>query len=903
MALQEDEGPKKKKRQINLGREIVIKRLSRKHGQKKPSTLAQLQEIFEEAEDHKKSRFVGDTMFWKYFEDIEISRVYDTKSVEYMNLKVMFWETLFYVIILVFFTTYVYLLQSRDVFDARQEQQEYWSGCNAFGRCKINEVNSVASFWSFMDKQFVNRAFTEYPEPQMKVANIQTAFGSNDFPITWHPRFVGPQKSNVILGTVRVRQLRVQRNEGCQVSKLYSHIYPDCYGHYSEASKSTQTYRPRWAPTYIAGCYDYVTAEETAQASVTGKLTSYDGDGFMWDMPWNATDSRTMLGDLHHWGWLDPATRAVIVELSTLNTNVNVIVNSRLIFEFGPTGAVIGSVKTTGGLVTLFTPSTSTQQGVSIFAMQFVLLFLFFLYTAYACWLMVKTCKNFVGDKPLKYLKKQNLGGKIAFFFNTAYHYLRYAWNLVDLTIITLFYVHMVLRINTYLAIQSEPNMMPAVIGHPEKFMPFSRVMFTLTYSNNLLSLLAMIVWVKLFKYLCMSSYFRLLVRILERTVRKLIIFSVLLVCIFYGFSVAFFVGMGGDEANYASLSGSFLVSFFLLIDGYEVNYSWFEPGKDAIMPLVFFIYIALVYFVLMSIAVAVVLDTYAVADKSAKEDPNRKNPMMAFLYTYYKMVLGISLVRDDAEEHMSSEDLNIPLELLPGIVRRKWIEKKRKMQRIANETFAGMELYPVDLDGSGEEKQDCTTTDWMLPSSRTDVFDNMNNSLVKRPLSLYDIPEALLKSEVSRAQLQRLMDEDETLPVLLQEARAEKVIRRFKKLDAPDQGDGDEYVPPVKKLQGQVFGEVDALEKVKLDDDIPEVPEINELTEVMSDAVTSVRNKFRIELTNIIEATAFLFEHLVDLTQGIDAMRQNHDLVLEKVREHTEKELLRGLGRNFMKR
>jgi len=617
-------------------------------------------------------------------------------------------------------------------------------------------------------------------------------------------------------------------------------------------------------------------------------------------MPWNATDSRMMLGDLRNWGWMDQATRAVILELSTLNTNVNVIVNTRIVFEFGPTGAVLGTVKSTGGLVTLFTPATSTPQAMTLFAMQIVVLFLFFIYTIYAGWLMVKTCKNFIGENPLKYLKKQSIGGKISFFFNTGFHYLRYAWNLVDLIMITLFYCHVVLRINTYLAIQSEPNMVPNVIGHPEKFMPFSRVMFTLVYSNNILSLLAMVTYIKLFKYLCMSSYFRLLVKILEKCIKKLAVFSVLLVCIFFGFSVAFFVGMGGEEANYSGLSGSFLVGFFLLIDGYEVDINWFEPGKDAIMPIVFFIYIALVYFVLMNVAVAIVLDVYATADKSAKEDPDRKNPMLVFLYTYYKMMLGISLVGDTAEEHMSSEDLSIPLELLPGIVRRKWIEKKRKMQRIANETFAGMELYPVDLDGANK---DGTTTDWMLPSSRTDVFDNMNSALVKRPLSLYDIPEALLKSEVSRAQLQRLMDEDETLPVLLQEARAEKVIRRFKQLDVPEQVEGEEFVAPVKKLQGQVFGEVDALEKVKLDDEIPEVPEISELTECMSDAVTSVRNKFRIELTNIIEATAMLFEHLVDLTQGIEIMRQNHDMVLEKVRDHTEKELLRGLGRNFMKR
>ena len=39
------------------------------------------QDIFEETPD--KDRFVGDVMFWKFFEDIDANRIYHTNSVEY----------------------------------------------------------------------------------------------------------------------------------------------------------------------------------------------------------------------------------------------------------------------------------------------------------------------------------------------------------------------------------------------------------------------------------------------------------------------------------------------------------------------------------------------------------------------------------------------------------------------------------------------------------------------------------------------------------------------------------------------------------------------------------------------------------------------------------------------------
>merc|ERR1712190_270297 len=132
-------------------------------------------------------------------------------------------------------------------------------------------------------------------------------------------------------------------------------------------------------------------------------------------------------------------------------------------------------------------------------------------------------------------------------------------------------------------------------------------------------------------------------------------------------------------------------------------------------------------------------------------------------------------------------------------------------------------------------------------------------------------------------------MDDDATMPLLLGTTSAIEVIRKFKQRtgEAAQTGDDvsvDAAKSEVKALQGSVFEKIDHLEKVKLDDDVPDVPEIKEITNDMSEAITDVRNQFRIQLTGIIEATAVLFEHLVDLTQGIDAMRQNHKDVLELV-------------------
>lgn len=210
-------------------------------------------------------------------------------------------------------------------------------------------------------------------------------------------------------------------------------------------------------------------------------------------------------------------------------------------------------------------------------------------------------------------------------------------------------------------------------------------------------------------------------------------------------------------------------------------------------------------------------------------------------------------------------------------------------MQRVASSCFEGLELFP----GDDYLREDDTKAlnDWSLPSSKLEL-NKMRRPEQVKPISIYDIPESAMNEEISRSQLQRLMNEDETLPLLLNDKEAVKVIRRFKQVvngqeDAGIFGPSAMNPEQVKKLQGEVFKKIEDLETFNTEEDgAPDVPKIVELTNKMSDAVHAVRNDFRIQLTHIIEATATLFEHLVDLTKGIDECRANHNEIIKIVKE-----------------
>eukprot|EP00439_Symbiodinium_sp_Y106_P085092 s420_g27.t1 len=146
------------------------------------------------------------------------------------------------------------------------------------------------------------------------------------------PRYLSDTRSTVLLGSLRMRQLRVQPNVGCSVTALVQHVYPDCYSTYDVSRQSQEPYDPRFAPTYLTKAYRWQPVEETQQVALTGSAGSYSGSGYFIDLPANKSHASGMLRDLHVWRWVDKLTRAVTIELTTMSTNVNVIVNTVLFF-------------------------------------------------------------------------------------------------------------------------------------------------------------------------------------------------------------------------------------------------------------------------------------------------------------------------------------------------------------------------------------------------------------------------------------------------------------------------------------------------------------------------------------------------------------------------------------------
>jgi hypothetical protein len=873
-----------------VARQSVVKRFKTERAAAGIRTDTQLAELREALEDEKEAdKFLGDPMFWRDYNSIEQSRIFRVSSVEYRNLWIMFWETVFYLSFVLIFTSFALEMSSDTVYECRSQQKDYWLGCDASG-CSVDRVTDVTSLWTWLQEDFLERTFPQNVEPlEDPLANITTTWPSNGYSVNYYPLMVGETNTIVLLGAVRFRQQRVRRQEGCMVSPLFRHVFPDCFPDFKPAAKSMESFGTRYTPTYLLEAYEFANEEKTRAAPLLADMAEYPADGFMFDLPADRKEARVMLQDLWDWEWIDQSTRAVVIEMTVLNTNTNVIQNTRIFFELGATGAVRPGIRMNAFRVMFTTWAFNEGAEMSVFITQMIVFFMFVAMITYQAWLIKRT--------------------GVKFF--------QYGWNLLDLVNIALWIVYVMLRVQAIRDVEAEETLDPYTIGHPHVFSAFSRHMVALTTANQVLSILSLCVYIKILKYLPMVSYFRTLEEVLVTCVPKMLSFAVLIIVLFYGFGVAFFVGLGQTSISYARLSTSFLRLFFMFIEGVNIDPNWFRPVEfnyNYTGPLMSLTYLILVYFILANMFMAIVVGSYVSACmcrdvRVTGEDLEKRNPMVLFLYTYYHSIRKLSLLSDD---EALPEEQSINLGDLPGIVVRKWLEKKRRMHLLIDQNLGEVSDAEMKRRMAGHVTVENTANStrkrkkksiWKhmttcrkaiqramsLPSSED--FEIPEPEQVDSKVRLYVSHESLEDEIVSLQQLQALLDQEATLQILLGTKNALDVIRYFKPglaagLDPDNAEKNTDPLDKVAEMQEGVFRKIDHLEKKSLNMNRNHVPFVDDMAEEISHAITSVQNEWREELTRLIEQMTHLADGFKEMKAGMDGIVRNHNELSSMLRD-----------------
>ena len=179
-------------------------------------------------------------------------------------------------------------------------------------------------------------------------------------PAAAHNKSFGNQMN--LLWGIRIRQQRVDQFTDCDQPPKFtdiakelqpespdSHYQVNCYPRYSAATRGTSNASFGPIQSNKLPLYAYTQEAETKDASFSGRLGMYPGDGFIQFLPVdNITLARQRITEMQGWDpvagkeatFLDSFTRALFITFSAYNTNSKNYVYVQLSLEFGIAGEI-----------------------------------------------------------------------------------------------------------------------------------------------------------------------------------------------------------------------------------------------------------------------------------------------------------------------------------------------------------------------------------------------------------------------------------------------------------------------------------------------------------------------------------------------------------------------------------
>lgn len=830
----------------------------------------------------------GDVRFWKHLEYIDSKQIYRLKSLEYKTMKMMMCEALFYVLFLACTTGYIVQVRSPDVYEARRQQLDYWGGCRrgldgerGEGGCVFDSIKEPMDIMDWMKNDMAPKAFTDrdiYPS----LVETPSIFRLHEGTAPFSPRYVGDTKTVVLLGTMRIRQQRVRYNTAsrrrtgsgqptpvandCQVLEIFEDIQSDCFPRFTSAARSTVPWNPQWAPEYLAVHYEFSDVLFTEQTEMIGYHGVYPGDGFYFDLPLNVSGAQMRLQELAEWQWIDDRTRAIIIEFSTLAPNVNVVVHNRILFEVLATGGVMWRHEAFG--LRIIDLSLALMVSDNTFA---------FLYMILMCALHIMLIL-YVG---------------FIIFKNGPRQYFSFFWSWFDVIILILFIIMFIINIAVMVKASLEPYLYPQTMGDPSMFFPIGKLVADLELSGSLMAVHGLFAWLRVLKYFSLIDSFQALVRVIERSMMRLIMFSSLLGVVTVGFTVAFHVAFGGEDDVFSTLRGSFVAVVTAPAGG--VNFDPILKKDDLLGPILILMYIMIILFLLLTVFCALVVDCYSVCTYEMDEvkRTTKSNPTQIFLWTYWKALNGVKLTGKESEEDKGGPDeQEIPLALLPEALQLTYSETKNKMLQILDTAqkaiteakleklrMQGLSTTGEPLHGDGGGAGAANATVQSLKDAMGSEAD-MGSTVGTQGFPAMPEEEDPKDVMVRRVQMQRMLDDDGDLREICQTGQAVDVVRQFK----VDQSTVDPY-EAVAKLQASVVKQLQDLEKKGANLTFDEMQTLRTVSQELHSALTDSQKEWRAELLSVMQMASLLSRSLVDLTKKLDEVQRNQNTIKKRVK------------------
>lgn len=382
---------------------------------------------------------------------------------------------------------------------------------------------------------------------------------------------------NYMISRARLRLLRVAK-DSCRIPKEFKNVINVCGKDYSIFDQDEACYDKRWKSTTwkkddMRSRWYFQSSRNLDGYPTLGLFTTYSGSGYVTELV-PGEDNNGTATEMEKFDWLDQQSRALFVEFTTYNANVNLYTSITLLFEFSSYGGIFFS-----------------QHIQPMRLKVYVGGFAFFIFVCEVVFLLFTAAYLYLA------LKKIYLYGL---------SYFKTFWNFIDLGIVLVSFA----AIGVYIyRIGLTTKLMRRVTELDGSFVNFQYVTYWNEVYNCVIAFVVALATLKLTKLMRFNLRISLFGKTLKHARPALMLFSVQFGIVFTAYVMIGALVFGSNVARFKSILTSFM-SLLRVILGKSEFTDLFEINP-VIGPLFFFTFVFFVSWVLINMFLAILNDAY----------------------------------------------------------------------------------------------------------------------------------------------------------------------------------------------------------------------------------------------------------------------------------------------------
>ncbi|TKS68339.1 Polycystin-2 Polycystic kidney disease 2 protein -like protein [Collichthys lucidus] len=417
----------------------------------------------------------------------------------------------------------------------------------------FRSLSTMEDFWKFTEGPFLNGMYWEVWYNNKSLPENQSLI----------------YYENLLLGVPRLRQVKV-RNESCSVHEDLRDEVQDCYNMYTPSNEDTASFGPKNGTPWV-----YATESETNGSSYWGQVSKYGGGGYYQDLSRTKEESTVQLQFLKDHLWLDRGTRAVFLDFSVYNGNINLFCIARLLVEFPATGGVVTSWQFQ--TVRLIRYVSSWDYFVGLCEVAFCLFVLYY-----------------VVEEVLE-IHIHRL------------HYFKSLWNCLDVLLVVLSVVAIIMNITRTAMVG---NLLKGLLENHSAHPSFESLANLQVQFNNVAAIIVFFSWVKLFKFINFNKTMSQLSSTMSRCAKDLVGFAIMFFIIFLAYAQLAYLVFGTQVNDFSTFQASIFTQFRIILGDFD--FSEIEEANPVLGPIYFTTFVFFIFFILMNMFLAIINDTYS---------------------------------------------------------------------------------------------------------------------------------------------------------------------------------------------------------------------------------------------------------------------------------------------------